>query len=77
MPVELEFVAPWMGTLKVPKSLPSLSGLSCLTVKGTWSRAASDQTPIASHKAESATAKPHLKFPSGMQPEEYLIGPVI
>ena len=37
-------------------------------------RVVSDQIPMASHKAESAMAKPHLKFPSGTQPEEYLIG---
>ena len=41
------------------------------------SRVVSDQILIASHKAESTMAKPHLKFPLRMRPEEYLIGPLI
>ena len=41
------------------------------------SRVVLAQIPTASHKAESATAKPHLKFPSETGPVEYLIGPLI
>ena len=76
-PVGTESVAPWAGTLKVPKSPGSLSGPVCdSVVNGIQFMAKLESFLILSHKAETATAKRHLSY-LGTWPDGHLTGLLI
>ena len=55
LPAKFDSVAPWAGTLKVPKGPQSMSGPICDSLmNGIQSMAASEEFHIGSHKAETA-----------------------